>query len=82
MKFSRMADVEKQKLIIVGNGMTSQSFCRWLTDEPTAAELFEICVFGEEVRPAYDRVNLSDYFSGKTADDLELAPRSWYEDRS
>lgn len=77
-----MADVEKQKLIIVGNGMTSQSFCRWLTDEPTAAELFEICVFGEEVRPAYDRVNLSDYFSGKTADDLELAPRSWYEDRS
>lgn len=41
---------------------------------------FEITVFGEEMRPAYDRVHLSEYFSGKTADDLSLASPQWYRD--
>ena len=38
----------------------------------------QIAVYGEEPRPAYDRVHLSDYFSGSTADDLLMAPVSWY----
>jgi nitrite reductase (NADH) large subunit len=44
--------------------------------------LFEVTVFGEEPRPAYDRVHLSEYFSGKTARDLTLAPFQWYEDNN
>ena len=36
-------------------------------------------VFGEEIRPAYDRVHLSSWFSGKTADDLSMADQSWYQ---
>src|SRR5690606_38956227 len=43
---------------------------------------FEIIVYGEEARPAYDRVHLSDYFRGITADNLLMAPRSWYEENN
>ena len=39
---------------------------------------FEIVVFGEETRPAYDRVHLSEFFAGKSADDLSMAPADWY----
>jgi nitrite reductase (NADH) large subunit len=42
----------------------------------------DITVYGEEPRPAYDRVNLSKYFSGKTAEDLLMAPLSWYKDNN
>ncbi len=41
---------------------------------------FEIIVFGEEIRPAYDRVHLSEFFSGKSANELTLAPTTWYAD--
>ncbi len=40
--------------------------------------LFEITAFGEEIRPAYDRVHLTEYFSGKSLEQLQLAPESWY----
>lgn len=40
-----------------------------------------ITVYGEEIRPAYDRVHLSEYFAGKSADDLLMAPRGWYHDQ-
>ena len=42
----------------------------------------EIIVYGEEPRPAYDRVHLSSYFSGSTAEDLLMAPASWYADNN
>lgn len=40
----------------------------------------KITVFGEEIRPAYDRVHLSEFFSGKSANDLLMAPENWYAD--
>lgn len=40
---------------------------------------FDIVLFGEEPRPAYDRVNLSQLFSGRSAGDLLLAQREWYD---
>ncbi|MBL7738985.1 MAG: nitrite reductase large subunit, partial [Chitinophagaceae bacterium] len=33
-------------------------------------------------RPAYDRVHLSEYFAGKSAEDLSMAPASWYADNN
>jgi nitrite reductase (NADH) large subunit len=33
---------------------------------------------GEEPRPAYDRVHLSEFFSGRTAEDLRIADPNWY----
>ena len=43
-------------------------------------EAVKITVFGEEPRPAYDRVHLSEYFENRDAKALEMAPRSWYEE--
>ncbi|OLY93140.1 assimilatory nitrite reductase (NAD(P)H) large subunit precursor [Cnuella takakiae] len=67
------------KIVIIGNGMVGYKLCEKLLAKPIAAPL-HITVFGEEVRPAYDRVHLSAFFDGKTADDLSLAPASWYAD--
>ena len=74
--------VEDKTLIVVGNGMTSQAFCRWLV-EPSSTDrhpFTKIHVFGDEPRPAYDRVNLTDCFGSKSARELELAPLGWYEE--
>lgn len=43
------------------------------------AEHFNITVLCEEPRPAYDRVYLSSYFSGKTAQDLSLVSDGFFE---
>ena len=64
------------RIIIIGNGMVGYKFCEKLTARKE--QPFDITVFGEETRPAYDRVHLSEYFSGKTADDLSLASIQWY----
>ena len=39
----------------------------------------QITVLCEEPRPAYDRVHLSEYFSGKTADDLSLVREGFFD---
>ncbi len=43
---------------------------------------FEIVVFGEEPRHAYDRVHLSEYFAGKTADNLSMSTLDWYAENN
>jgi nitrite reductase (NADH) large subunit len=69
----------KPKIVVVGNGMVGYKFCEKLVAK-AGIGAFDITVFGEETRPAYDRVHLSSYFDGKTIDDLTLAPISWYAD--
>ena len=64
-------------VVVIGNGMVGYKFCEKLLAKSTA---FNLVVFGEEPRVAYDRVHLSEYFGGKTADDLLMAPRQWYAD--
>ncbi len=58
------------KLVVIGNGMVGQRFLESLPAEAG----FEVTVLAEEPRPAYDRVQLSTFFSGKTAADLSLVP--------
>lgn len=65
------------KIVIVGNGMVGYKFCEKLVAKVNP-EAFQIIVFGEEIRPAYDRVHLSEYFSGKSAEDLTMASAEWY----
>jgi nitrite reductase (NADH) large subunit len=64
-------------IVIVGNGMVGYKFCEKLVSRSAQ---FNIIVFGEEPRIAYDRVHLSEYFNGKSADDLSLSCSSWYAD--
>src|SRR5688500_9045402 len=65
------------KVVIIGNGMVGYKFCEKLIAKSEPGH-FNIVVFAEETRPAYDRVHLSDYFAGKSADDLSLANADWY----
>ncbi len=71
---------KQESLVIIGNGMVGFKFIEKLT-EADRAGLFHLTTFCEEPVPAYDRVHLSDYFNGKTAVDLQLAPISWYTER-
>jgi nitrite reductase (NADH) large subunit len=64
-------------IIVVGNGMVGYKFCEKFTDK-SEAKNFKITVFGEEPRPAYDRVHLSEYFENQDATALEMAPLKWY----
>lgn len=66
-----------KRIIVVGNGMVGYKFCEKFRSRNQEHELV---VYGEEPRPAYDRVHLSDFFTGKTPEDLQMAPASWYEE--
>jgi nitrite reductase (NADH) large subunit len=66
-----------QTLVVVGNGMVSHRLCRQLVSLGATAR-YDVVVFGEEPQPAYDRVHLTDYFSGRDENALLLAPEDWY----
>ncbi|MCG9793449.1 nitrite reductase large subunit NirB [Flavobacterium algicola] len=69
------------KIIVVGNGMVGYKFCEKFISK-NGHEKYQITVFGEEPRRAYDRVHLSEYFAGKTADDLSMSTANWYEENN
>ncbi len=68
----------KEKIIVVGNGMVGHKFLESLV-EMEQAQNYEITVLCEEPRAAYDRVYLTSYFSGKTAQDLSLVSEGFFE---
>jgi len=65
------------KIVIIGNGMVGYKFCEKLLSKAGSSK-YKLVVFGEETRPAYDRVHLSEFFAGKNAGDLLLANTDWY----
>ena len=70
----------RQRILVIGHGMVSQRFLESLHSlqaASTAAESageFAVTVLCAESRPAYDRVRLSAYFSGTSANELSLLP--------
>ena len=54
-------------VLVAGNGMVGFRFCRELVAR--APGRFRIVVFGEEDRPAYDRVHLSQLFDNRRLDE-------------
>jgi nitrite reductase (NADH) large subunit len=70
---------QKMKVVVVGNGMVGHHFVEQLRKECPVAD---ILVLGAEPRLAYDRVHLSEYFSGKTAEDLALTTAENYQNQS
>ncbi|WP_415818602.1 nitrite reductase large subunit NirB [Bordetella tumbae] len=65
------------KIIVVGHGMVGHKFLESLAE--TGLQNVEVTVLCEEPRPAYDRVHLSEFFSGRTADDLSLVEPGFFE---
>ncbi|MCC9166372.1 nitrite reductase large subunit NirB [Pontibacter harenae] len=72
-----MSQQGSPRVVVIGNGMVGYKFCEKLIAKSTS---FNITVFGEEPRAAYDRVHLSEYFNGKSAEDLTMASENWYRE--
>lgn len=70
--------MDKQRIVVVGNGMVGHKFIDTLVQDANA-DKFDIVTFSEESRLAYDRVKLSAYFSGTTADELALTDEGYYQ---
>ena len=65
------------KLVVIGNGMVGQRLLEHL--RAAAGTAFDIEVLCEEPRAAYDRVQLTSFFSGKSADDLSVVEPGFFE---
>lgn len=65
------------KIVVVGHGMVGHCFLQALAQCELAGA--QVTVLGEEPRAAYDRVHLSAYFAGKSAEDLSLVAPGFFE---
>ncbi len=74
-------NIPRPRVVVVGNGMVGHRFVEELGPLGLLENL-SITVIGEESRPAYDRVALSSFFDGKTADDLAIGTTAWYGERN
>jgi nitrite reductase (NADH) large subunit len=71
--------IEKQKLVVIGNGMAGMRTIEELLS--SAPDKYEITVFGAEPYGNYNRIMLSAVLSGeKTIEDIVIHNRQWYED--
>jgi nitrite reductase (NADH) large subunit len=69
------------RVAVIGNGMVGQRFLEQLAarGKDNGTDL-EITVFSEEPRPAYDRVQLTSFFSGRSAEDLSVVPDRFFQE--
>ncbi|WP_326668617.1 nitrite reductase large subunit NirB [Streptomyces canus] len=65
-------------IVLVGHGMVGQRFLEALAERGMTAT-HRVVVLCEEPRPAYDRVALTSYFSGKTPEDLSMTDMEFIE---
>lgn len=72
------SNAKQGNLVVVGNGMVGHHFITKAIEQGLH-ERFDIHVFAEEDRPAYDRVYLSSYFEHEDASKLNLVDMSAYE---
>jgi nitrite reductase (NADH) large subunit len=70
----------KQNLVVIGNGMVGHKFIERCIEN--GSEDWNLITFSEESRMAYDRVNLSKFFAGQTAESLSLVEPNFYRDHS
>ncbi|MFH8787535.1 nitrite reductase large subunit NirB [Streptomyces roseoverticillatus] len=70
-----------RRLVLVGHGMVGQRFLEALFEQAPAgpAPRWQVTVLAEEPRPAYDRVHLSSWFTGTSAEELSLCPDGFLE---
>ena len=65
------------RLVVIGHGMVGHRLLESLAEN--GSNLFEITVLCEEPRAAYDRVNLSALFSGRSAEELSLVESGFFD---
>ena len=76
-----VGSAQKTRIVVVGNGMVGHHFVDQLIQENAADNdtQLDIVVLSAEPRLAYDRVHLSEYFSGKTAEELAMTTPEYYQ---
>ncbi|RPD42593.1 FAD-dependent oxidoreductase [Chitinophaga barathri] len=77
MKRTTIDPVKKKKLVLIGNGPSGFKFCEKFVKYRLGKQ-FDLVVYGEEKHPAYDRIHLTDFFAGRSAEKLYLATAAWY----
>jgi len=78
MSSTALSTENKGNLVVIGNGMVGHHFIERAIEQGLHQQ-FDIHVFAEEDRPAYDRVYLSSYFEHKDASKLNLVDLTAYE---
>lgn len=73
--------MSQPKLVVIGNGMVGHKFLQAMVKNESNKK-YEVITFCEETRLAYDRVQLTSFFSGKTADDLSMVESGFYEENN
>ncbi|GAA2657223.1 nitrite reductase large subunit NirB [Streptomyces vastus] len=73
-----VGDRPRPTIVLVGHGMVGQRFLEALAERGLTAT-HRVVVLCEEPRPAYDRVQLTSYFSGKTPEDLSMTDMAFIE---
>lgn len=68
------------RVVVIGHGMVGHRFCERLVALDTARR-YQLVVFCEEPRAAYDRVGLTSFFAHRDAERLALARREWYAEQ-
>jgi nitrite reductase (NADH) large subunit len=69
---------ERRALVVIGHGMVAQRLVEALRARDSTDD-WHITVIGEEPRPAYDRVALTSYLAGTTAEELSLVPDGCFD---
>ena len=72
-----MNETPLMNVVVIGHGMVGHKLLECLVDD--ARSTLHVTVLCEEPRPAYDRVHLSEFFSGKSAQDLSLVKPGFFE---
>ena len=70
--------VDRRTLVVAGNGMVGQKLLEILVERGATAE-WDIVTFCEEGRLAYDRVGLSSFFTGTSAEELSLVAPGFFD---
>ncbi|MFP3986777.1 nitrite reductase large subunit NirB [Streptomyces sp. E11-3] len=70
----------RKELVLVGHGMVGQRFLEALFEQPSAAATWRVTVLAEEPRAAYDRVQLSSWFNGTSADELSMCTQEFLDE--
>ncbi|MDQ2825449.1 MAG: nitrite reductase large subunit NirB, partial [Actinomycetota bacterium] len=68
----------RRTLVVAGNGMVGHKLLEVLVERGATAE-WDVVTFCEEGRPAYDRVGLSSFFNGTSADELSLVAPGFFD---
>jgi nitrite reductase (NADH) large subunit len=70
-----------KKLVMIGNGMAGVRTIEEILKQ--APEEFQITIFGEEPRPNYNRIKLSNILQGDTSfEEIIINPLAWYQENN